>query len=121
VLADVKPSTTVACEEIFGPIVAVMPFKTEAEAIRIANDTIYGLAGGVWTQDIKRAFRVAKAVRAGYIWVNTYGGIIPETPYGGFKQSGIGKELGGEGLDNYLETKTVNVFLGERIPKWYKG
>jgi acyl-CoA reductase-like NAD-dependent aldehyde dehydrogenase len=121
VLADVKPSTTVACEEIFGPIVAVMPFKTEEEAIRIANDTIYGLAGGVWTQDIKRAFRVAKGIKAGYIWVNTYGGIMPETPYGGFKQSGIGKELGGEGLDNYLETKTVNVFLGERIPKWYKG
>ncbi len=121
VLADVKPSATVACEEIFGPIVAVMPFKTEEEAIRIANDTIYGLAGGVWTQDIKRAFRVAKAVKAGYIWVNTYGGIIPETPYGGFKQSGIGKELGGEGLDHYLETKTVNVFLGEKVPKWYKG
>jgi len=55
------------------------------------------------------------------VWVNTYGGIMPETPYGGFKQSGIGKELGREGLDNYLETKTVNVFLGERVPKWYKG
>jgi acyl-CoA reductase-like NAD-dependent aldehyde dehydrogenase len=120
VLADVKPSTTVACEEIFGPVVAVMPFKTEEEAIRIANDTIYGLAGGVWTKDIKRAFRVAKAVKAGYVWVNTYGGIMPETPYGGFKQSGIGKELGVEGLDNYLETKTVNVFLGERVPRWYK-
>jgi acyl-CoA reductase-like NAD-dependent aldehyde dehydrogenase len=121
VLADVKPSTTIACEEIFGPIVAIMPFKTEEEAIRIANDTIYGLAGGVWTQDIKRAFRVSKAVKAGYIWVNTYGGIIPETPYGGFKQSGIGKELGEEGLDHYLQTKTVNVFLGEKVPKWYKG
>jgi acyl-CoA reductase-like NAD-dependent aldehyde dehydrogenase len=121
VLADVKPFTTVACEEIFGPIVAVMPFKTEEEAIRIANDTIYGLAGGVWTRDIKRAFRVAKAVKAGYIWVNTYGGIIPETPYGGFKQSGIGKELGKEGLDHYLETKTVNIFLGENVPKWYKA
>jgi acyl-CoA reductase-like NAD-dependent aldehyde dehydrogenase len=121
VLADVKPSTTVACEEIFGPIVAIMPFKTEEEAIKIANDTIYGLAGGVWTQDIKRAFRVAKAVKAGYIWVNTYGGIIPETPYGGFKQSGIGKELGEEGLNHYLETKTINVFLGEKLPKWYKG
>lgn len=121
VLGDVKPSATVACEEIFGPIVAVMPFKTEEEAIGVANGTIYGLAGGVWTQDIKRAFRVAKAVKAGYIWVNTYGGILPETPYGGFKQSGIGKELGREGLDHYLETKTVNVFLGEKVPKWYKN
>ncbi len=120
VLGDVKPDATVACEEIFGPIVVVMPFKTEEEAIKVANSTIYGLAGGVWTQDIKRAFRVAKAVKAGYIWVNTYGGIIPETPYGGMKQSGIGKELGSEGLDHYLETKTVNVFLGEKVPKWYK-
>lgn len=120
VLSNVKPSATVACEEIFGPIIVVMPFRTEEEAIGIANGTIYGLAGGVWTRDIKRAFRVAKAVKAGYIWVNTYGGIIPETPYGGFKQSGIGKELGKEGLDHYLETKTVNIFLGERVPQWYK-
>lgn len=121
VLGDVMPSSTVACEEIFGPIVAVIPFKTEEEAIQIANNTVYGLAGGVWTQDIKRALRVVKAIKAGYIWVNTYGGIIPETPYGGLKQSGIGKELGKEGLDLYMETKTVNVFLGTRVPKWYKG
>ncbi|MEZ4548487.1 MAG: aldehyde dehydrogenase family protein [Thermodesulfobacteriota bacterium] len=69
--------------------------------MRIANNTVYGLAGGVWTRDIKRALRVAKAVKAGYVWVNTYGGIIPEVPYGGFKQSGIGKELGPDGLDMY--------------------
>ncbi len=121
VLADVKPSATVACEEIFGPIVAVMPFKTEEEAIRISNDTIYGLAGGIWTQNIKRALKMAKAVKAGYLWVNTYGGIVPETPYGGFKQSGIGKELGTEGLDMYLETKAVNIYFGDKIPRWYKG
>ncbi len=121
VIGDVRPNHTIACEEIFGPVVAVMPFETEEEAIRIANDTIYGLAGGVWTSDIKRAFRVAKAVKAGYIWVNTYGGIIPETPYGGFKQSGIGKELGGEGLDNYLETKCVNIHIGHKLPRFYGG
>ncbi|HSE83270.1 MAG TPA: aldehyde dehydrogenase family protein, partial [Thermodesulfobacteriota bacterium] len=121
VLGDVMQSSTVACEEIFGPIVAVIPFKTEEEAIQIANNTIYGLAGGVWTQDIKRALRIAKAIKVGYVWVNTYGGIIPETPYGGFKQSGIGKELGKEGLDLYLETKTVNIFLGAKVPKWYKS
>lgn len=119
VLVDVKPNMTVACEEIFGPVVAVMPFKTEEEAISIANSTIYGLAGGIWTQDIKRAFRVAKAIKAGYLWINTYGGIIPETPYGGFKQSGIGKELGKEGLELYLETKTVNIFIGDKVPRWY--
>ncbi|MFQ5729045.1 MAG: aldehyde dehydrogenase family protein [Waddliaceae bacterium] len=121
VIGDVRPNHTIACEEIFGPVVAVMPFKTEEEAIRIANDTIYGLAGGVWTSDIKRAFRVAKAVKAGYIWVNTYGGIIPETPYGGFKQSGIGRELGGKGLDNYLETKCVNIYLGDKLSRFYGG
>jgi len=121
VLADVKPDATVACDEIFGPIVAVMPFRTEEEAIKISNDTIYGLAGGIWTQNIKRALKVAKAVKAGYLWVNTYGGIIPETPYGGFKQSGIGKELGTEGLEMYLETKAVNIYLGDKTPRWYKG
>ncbi len=119
VIGDVKPAHTIACEEIFGPVVAVMPFSEEEEAVRMANDTVYGLAGGVWTSDIKRAFRVAKAIRAGYIWVNTYGGIVPETPYGGFKQSGMGKELGFEGIENYLETKCVNVYLDEKTPKWY--
>lgn len=121
VIADVEPDATIACEEIFGPIVAVIPFKTEEEAIRIANNTVYGLAGGVWTRDIKRALRVAKAVKAGYVWVNTYGGIIPEVPYGGFKQSGIGKELGPDGLDMYLETKAINIFTGDKIPSWYGG
>lgn len=121
VLTDVHPSSTVACEEIFGPIVAVIPFKTDDEAITIANDTHYGLAGGIWTQDIRRALRTAKAVKAGYLWVNTYGGIIPETPYGGFKQSGFGKELGKDGLESYLEKKAVNIFIGDNIPAWYKG
>jgi acyl-CoA reductase-like NAD-dependent aldehyde dehydrogenase len=121
VLTDVEPDSTVACEEIFGPIVVVLPFRTEEEAVKIANDTVYGLAGGIWTQDIKRALRVARAVKAGYLWVNTYGGIIPEVPYGGLKQSGIGKELGLEGLDMYLETKAVNIFTGDKIPAWYKG
>lgn len=121
VLADVEPDSTVACEEIFGPIVVVLPFRTEEEAVNMANDSVYGLAGGIWTRDIKRALRVARAVKAGYLWVNTYGGIIPEVPYGGLKQSGIGKELGREGLDMYLETKAVNIFIGDKIPGWYKG
>ncbi len=75
----------------------------------------------MWTRDIKRALRVAKAVKAGYVWVNTYGGIIPEVPYGGFKQSGIGKELGPDGLGMYLETKAINIFTGDKIPSWYGG
>ena len=121
VLEDVRPGSTLTREEIFGPVVCVMPFRTEQEAVTMANDVEYGLAGGIWTRDINRALRVAKAVKAGYLWVNTYGGIIPETPYGGFKQSGIGKELGAEGIDNYLETKCVNIFTGESTGKWYKG
>lgn len=121
VLEDVPPGSTLAREEIFGPVVCAVPFKTEEEAVAMANDVEYGLAGGIWTRDINRALRVAKAVKAGYLWVNTYGGIIPETPYGGFKQSGIGKELGAEGIDSYLETKCVNIFTGESAGKWYKG
>lgn len=121
VIENVSPGSVLAREEVFGPVVCVMPFKTEEEAVTVANDVEYGLAGGIWTTDINRALRVAKAVKAGYLWVNTYGGIIPETPYGGFKQSGIGKELGAEGIDNYLETKCVNIFTGESTGKWYKG
>ncbi|NIP31739.1 MAG: aldehyde dehydrogenase family protein [Candidatus Dadabacteria bacterium] len=121
VLENVDPNSTVACEEIFGPVVAVIPFSSEEEAVEIANNTEYGLAGGVWTNDISRALRVAKSVKAGYLWVNTYGGIIPQTPYGGFKQSGIGKELGKEGIENYLETKCINIYTGDTMPKWYNG
>ena len=121
VLENVDPHATVACEEIFGPVVAVIPFSKEDEAVEIANNTEYGLAGGIWTRDINRALRVAKSVKAGYLWVNTYGGIMPQTPYGGFKQSGIGKELGKEGIENYLETKTVNIYTADSMPRWYKG
>ena len=120
-MENVATGSALAREEIFGPVVCVMPFRTEEEAVSMANDTEYGLAGGIWTRDIDRALRVAGAVRAGYLWVNTYGGIIPETPYGGFKRSGMGKELGGEGIDNYLETKCVNVFTGGGAGKWYAG
>ena len=106
-------------EEVFGPVVAIMKFEDENKVISMANETNYGLAGGVWTQDISRAIRVASQVDAGYLWVNTYGGIIPETPYGGFKQSGLGKELGSEGLEEYLRVKNISIFTGRSLPKWY--
>ena len=106
-------------EEIFGPVVALLSFDSEIEAIELANKTHYGLAGGIWTKDISKAIRVAKTLEAGYLWINTYGGIIPETPYGGFKQSGYGKELGLEGLNEYLQIKNISIFTGEEIPKWY--
>jgi acyl-CoA reductase-like NAD-dependent aldehyde dehydrogenase len=96
-----------------------MKFENEEEVVSMANNTNYGLAGGVWTQDISRAFRVSSMIDAGYLWVNTYGGIIPETPYGGFKQSGVGKELGSEGLEEYLRTKNISIFTGDSLPSWY--
>lgn len=106
-------------DEVFGPVVAIMKFENEEEVVSMANNTNYGLAGGVWTQDISRAFRVSSMIDAGYLWVNTYGGIIPETPYGGFKQSGVGKELGSEGLEEYLRTKNISIFTGDSLPSWY--
>ena len=106
-------------DEVFGPVVSVMSFASEEEAVILANQTSYGLAGGIWTQDISRAIKVSRLVDAGYLWINTYGGIIPETPYGGFKQSGYGKELGIEGLNEYLKTKNVSIFTGDKLPKWY--
>ena len=118
VLDNVDAKNVAAHTEIFGPVVCVVRFKTEREALKTANDTNYGLAGGVWTKDINRAMRCAREINAGYVWVNTYGGIIPQTPYGGFKHSGFGKELGTEGLENYLETKTVNI-SGTAAARWY--
>ena len=106
-------------EEVFGPVVAIIKFEKEDEVISMANNTNYGLAGGIWTQDISRAVKVAKSIEAGYLWINTYGGIIPETPYGGFKQSGVGKELGSEGLEEYLRLKNISVFTGSSLPTWY--
>jgi acyl-CoA reductase-like NAD-dependent aldehyde dehydrogenase len=109
VLSPVLPSDRAAREEIFGPIVAVIPFKDEAEAIAIANDTIYGLSGSVWTSNAARAMRVARALETGTISINSNTSVRVTTPFGGFKQSGIGRELGPNALDHYTELK--NVFL----------
>lgn len=111
VFTDVTPNMTIAREEIFGPVLAVIPFDTEEEALRIANGTLYGLAGAVWTRDIKRALRFARDLQAGTVWVNTYQILSPTLPFGGFGQSGLGRELGPQALDPYLETKSVIVDL----------
>lgn len=116
---DVDNHARIAREEIFGPVASVIPFEGEGDAIRIANDTPYGLAGAVWTRDIYKAFRVVKAMRAGIIWVNHMQPTYVEAPWGGYKQSGFGRELGPWGMEEYLETKQVFVNLDEAPIGWY--
>ncbi|MGB3687045.1 MAG: aldehyde dehydrogenase family protein [Ornithinimicrobium sp.] len=94
-------------EEIFGPVISVLPFEDESEALAIANDTAYGLAGSIWTGDIGRAMRVSRGLQAGNIAVNSHSSVRYNTPFGGFKQSGLGRELGPDALDSFTETKTV--------------
>jgi betaine-aldehyde dehydrogenase len=112
-------STRIAREEIFGPIVACIPFKDEADAVRIANDTPYGLAAAVWSRDIFRCLRVVKRLRAGIVWVNTMQPCYVESPWGGYKQSGQGRELSFGGADEFLETKQVHINLSEAPLGWY--
>ena len=107
VLCPVAPDDRAVREEIFGPVAAVIPFKDEDEAIRLANDTIYGLSGSIWTRDGARALRVARAVEAGNLSLNSNSSVRVTTPFGGFKQSGYGRELGPHALDAYTEVKTV--------------
>jgi len=106
IFADVQSKMTIAQEEIFGPVLSVLPYDTEDEAIRIANDTIYGLAGGVWSGDADRAMRVARRMRTGQVDVNG-GKYNPMAPFGGYKQSGIGRELGMFGLEEYFQIKSI--------------
>jgi acyl-CoA reductase-like NAD-dependent aldehyde dehydrogenase len=107
VLCPVQPHDRVAREEVFGPIAAVIPFADEAEAVALANDTIYGLSGSIWTRDGARALRVARAVETGVLSINANTSVRVTTPFGGFKQSGYGRELGPHALDAYTEVKTI--------------
>ena len=114
VFTNVKDEMKIAREEIFGPVLSVLKFSDMEELIRRANATTFGLAAAVWTRDIARAHEVAKRLRAGTVWVNCYDVFDAAAPFGGFKQSGFGRELGERGLDPYLETKTVTVSLDPR-------
>ncbi len=111
ILTGVNNSMRVAREEIFGPVLSVIPFSSEDEAVRLGNDTSYGLAAAVWTKDVQRAHRIAHRLKAGTIWINSYRVLANNVPYGGFGQSGIGRENGIEGLNAYLQTKSIWVEL----------
>ena len=117
IITDVKPDMAVAREEIFGPVVSILTFKSESEAIALANDTDYGLAGSVFTKDLDAAHRLSRAVRAGVVSVNCYGEGSIGTPFGGYKTSGFGgKDKGLEALDQYTETKTIWYSLDPTSP-----
>ena len=114
VLTGVDNKARVAQEEIFGPVVTIMPFKTEADAIQLANDVVYGLAGTIWTNNVGRAHRVAGAIKSGVITINTPFTAFPGLPFGGYKQSGFGRELSMHALDLYTELKSVLMYIGEK-------
>ena len=116
---DVDNSATIAREEIFGPVMSVIPFEDEKDALRIANDTPFGLAAAVWSRDIFKCFRMVKRLQAGIVWVNHMQPTYVEAPWGGYKMSGIGRELGPWGAEEYLQVKQVHVNLNEAPIAWY--
>jgi betaine-aldehyde dehydrogenase len=119
IFTGVKPDMKIAREEIFGPVLTVFSFRDEEEALRMANDTVYGLAAGVFTSDPQKADRVVKGLQAGTVWVNCFNDTFKEAPWGGLKHSGIGRELGQEGFEEYLEIKQVNVNMDVKPTGWF--
>ena len=117
----VAPTMGIAREEIFGPVLSVVTFDTPDEAVRIANDTLYGLSAGVWTNSVDTAFQVSRGIRAGTVWINCFMDGYAELPFGGYKESGLGRELGRFSIDEFTELKTVQLHLGPRTNWWHRG
>jgi acyl-CoA reductase-like NAD-dependent aldehyde dehydrogenase len=115
---EVKPEMSIAREEIFGPVLSVIRFRTVEEAISIANDTLYGLSASVWTKDIDRAMMISRRVKAGTIWINTFMNGYAELPFGGYKESGLGREMGTAAIDEFTEMKTIQIHIGPKTGWW---
>jgi aldehyde dehydrogenase (NAD+) len=118
-LFEAHPNHTIYQQEVFGPVACVTPFETDEQAIQLANQTIYGLAAGIWSKDPKRARLIATHLRAGTVWINEYHLLNHGIPFGGYKQSGLGREMGVEGLKSYLEVKHLWTSDCEKKP-WYE-
>jgi acyl-CoA reductase-like NAD-dependent aldehyde dehydrogenase len=116
VFTGVKNSMRIAQEEVFGPVLAVIPFRDEEEALEIGNDVIFGLAAGVWTEDMRRAITMSDKLQAGTVWVNTYRAFSYTTPFGGYKRSGLGRENGQEAIQEYMQTKSVWISTSTEVP-----
>ena len=116
IFSGVRNSMRIAQEEVFGPVLAVIPFKDDEDAIAIGNDVVYGLAAGVWTQNIRRALTMAEKLQAGTVWVNTYRAVSYLSPFGGYKRSGLGRESGQEMIKEYLQVKSVWISTATDVP-----
>jgi aldehyde dehydrogenase (NAD+) len=116
IFTGVKNSMRIAQEEVFGPVLAIIPFTDEEEAVAIGNDVVYGLAAGVWTQSIRRALAMAERLQAGTVWINTYRANSYMSPFGGYKRSGFGREGGQEMIKEYLQTKSVWISTATEVP-----
>src|SRR5262249_41625252 len=116
IFTGVKQEMRIANEEVFGPVLSIIPFEDEDDAVRIANATVYGLAAGVWTQSIRRAISMSERLEAGTVWVNTYRAVSYMSPFGGYKRSGVGRESGVDAIYEYLQTKSVWIDIAGEAP-----